>query len=276
MPTKELDPRVSIAALFGAKVRRLRELAGLTQRELGERVYVSHTRIAKIELATVPPGRRLTEQLDEALNSGGELIELWPHLAHSPYPNFSQRFMTLQAAATAIHQFCQVVPGLLQTEAYARDMLKAGLFFKNGDLEEMVAARIGRQTRLDGDEAPWVWAILDETALYRTVGGPETMRGQLAHLLKMGERERVCIRVCPRDQVDPNAMTGNLSLLTSPDGSRSVYLEGIRSGSLTDEPDDVLNYQVVYDRLTAKALLPDASADLIREVMEGTYSCTPR
>ncbi len=101
------------------------------------------------------------------------------------------------------------------------------------------------------------------------------MREQLAHLLKTAEHERVCLRVCPRNQVDPAAMSGSMTLLTAPDGSRAVYLEGIRSGALSEDPNDVVRHTVVYDRLTANALSPDASAALISTMMEGTYSCAP-
>ncbi|EST38563.1 hypothetical protein N566_06770 [Streptomycetaceae bacterium MP113-05] len=273
MPAKKLDPSASVAALLGTKVRRLREAAGLTQQELGDRVFVSHTRIAKVELATDPPGRRLTEQLDEALNAGSALNELWPHLSHSPYPDFSQRFMALQASASTIHEFCQVVPGLLQTEAYARAMLRAGQVYGDWDLEESVAARVDRQAILDRDDAPWLWTILDEAALYRTVGKRTTMREQLAHLVKMAERDRICLRICPRGRVDPAAMSGSMTTLTGRDGSRSVYLEGIRSGALSEDAEDVLRHTVVFDRLTANALDPGKSAELISKVMEETYSC---
>lgn len=274
MPAKKLDPAASVAALLGTKVRRLREAAGLTQQELGDRVFVSHTRIAKVELASDPPGRRLTEQLDEALNAQGTLVELWPHLAHSPYPDFSQRFMELQASASSIHEFTQVVPGLLQTEAYARAMLKAGQVYGNWDLEESVTARIDRQTILDREDAPWLWTILDEAALYRTVGGRATMREQLAHLVSVSEREKICLRVCPRERVDPAAMSGSMTTLTGREGSRAVYLEGIRSGALSEDAEDVLRHTVVFDRLTANALDPNQSVELISKVMEETYPCT--
>ena len=275
MPTKELDPSTSVAALLGAKVRRLREAARLTQQELGDRVFVSHTRIAKVELATDPPGWKLTEQLDEALNAGGALTELWPHIKNNPYPDFSQKFMGLQAQATAIHEFSQVVPGLLQTERYARAMLKSGQVYGDWDLERMVAARLDRQALLDGEDAPWTWVVLDEAALYRQVGQLDVMAEQLEQLILAGEGDRLCVRVCPRNKVDPAAMSGSMSILTLRDGSRVVYLEGIKSGSLSEDPDDVVRHSVVYDRLQANALSPDASVALIRKVMEEHYPCAP-
>lgn len=227
-------------------------------------MFVSHTRIAKIELATEPPGWKLAEQLDEALNVSGALTELWPHLSKSPYPDFSQKFMGLQAKATAIQEFSQVVPGLLQTERYARAMLKSGQVYGDWDLEESVMARLDRQALLDGEASPWTWIILDEAVLYRQVGSPAVMAEQMEHLIRSGERDRVCVRVCPRNKVDPAAMSGSMTILTLREGSRAVYLEGIKSGSLTEDPGDVTRHGAVYDRLQANALSPEASVVLIR------------
>ena len=271
--TKQLDPTKSVAALFGAKVRQLRMEAGLSQLELGERVFVSHTRIAKIELATDPPGFRLAQQLDEALNAGGVLTELWPHIFQSPYPDFSQRFMELQARAVAIHQFSQVVPGLLQTPEYARGMLKAGQLYGDWDLDKSVEARLAQQDILTKEDPPWVWVVLDEAALYRNVGGREVMACQLNRLLEVNKQERVCVRICPRDQVDPAVMSGSMITLTARDDTRVVYLEGIKSGVLIENPDDVVRHCLVYDRLQTQVLSPDASEELIRDVVEEHYSC---
>ncbi|QKW06710.1 helix-turn-helix transcriptional regulator [Streptomyces sp. NA04227] len=266
---------MSVAHLLGAKVRKLREAAGLTQKDLGDCVHVSHTRIAKIELATDPPGQTLTADLDEGLNGGGSLVELWPHIAQSPYPNFSQKYIELQAKASVIHQFTQEVPGLLQTPRYATAQLKAGQVYGDWDLEATVAARLDRQVILARETPPWMWVILDEAALYRQVGGPDVMSEQLEHLCKLSAEDRMTIRVCPRKKVDPAAMSGSMTILTMPDGTRVAYLEGINSGSLSDTPDDVTRHAVVYDRLQANALTPEASLALISKVVEEEYSCPP-
>lgn len=269
--TKQLDPTKSVAALFGAKVRQLRMEAGLSQLELGERVFVSHTRIAKIELATDPPSFRLAQQLDEALNAGGVLTELWPHI-FSPYPDFSQRFIELQAQAVVIHEFSQVVPGLLQTPGYARAILTAGQVFGDRDLEKVITTRLARQQVFERESPPWYWVILDEAALYRSVGGSEVMREQLEYLTTVTERDRVSVRVCPRDKVHPAVMNGSMSLLTLADGTRYAYREGIKSGQLSENPDEVIAHSVLYDLLQARALLPEASAALINDVIQEHYS----
>lgn len=275
MPMKELDPAESVAALFGAKVRKLRERAGLTQQDLGERVYVSHTRIAKVELASEPAGWKLAQLLDESLNASGELVELWPHLTPNPYPEYVKRYMAMQSEAVALHCYYPLVPGLLQTEGYVRALLAAGKAHSDWDLEEQIDKRLTRQALLDGDSPLWFWAVIDEAALYRGVGGAAVMRGQLQHLIEMGERERVCIQICPMSKVDPAVLSGGLAFLALPDGTQVAYLEGIKSGMLIDDPAEVVHRRIVYDRMQAQALSQEATADLIRKVLEEHHQCAP-
>lgn len=275
MPMKELDPAESVAALFGAKVRKLRERAGLTQQDLGERVYVSHTRIAKVELATEPASWKLAQQLDESLNASGELIELWPHLTPNPYPDFAKRMLAMQSEAVALHCFSPLIHGLLQTEGYVRALLKAGQVLGDLDVDALVEARLARQAQLEGDDPLWLWVTIDEAALHRGVGGPEVMRGQLQHLIDMGQRERVCVQVCPMNKVDPTVLSGAMVFLAMPDGTQVVYLEGVKSGVLLDDPAEVVRHRIVYDRQQSEALSQEASADLIRKVLEEHHQCAP-
>ncbi|SEO59248.1 helix-turn-helix domain-containing protein [Actinacidiphila rubida] len=268
---KNLDPADSVAALFGAKTRKLRERAGMTQQELGERVYVTHTRIAKIELATEPPGWKLAERLDESLNASGELVELWPHLTPNPYPDYAKRYMALQAEAMVLHGFWPVIPGLLQTQGFARAQIEAGRIYTGLDVDEAVETRLNRQRRL-GDGGLWLWAVIDEAALHRGVGGPAVMRDQLAHLLVMAELPRVSIRICPMDRVDPAMLTGSSLFTTTSDGEQSLYLEG-RFGVLVQDLRDIARYRIAYDRTQAGALSREESVALVRKVMEERYPC---
>ncbi len=273
---KELDPSASLAALYGMKVRKLRLRAGWTQRELGEKVHVTHSRIAKIETGVESLPRQLSDALDEVLGADGDLSELWEHLGYTPpYPNWSRRFFEYESKATRMHKYSQIVPGLAQTEEYVRAMFRAGEIYGVGDMESMVATRLGRQAILDAPSPPWLWIILDEAAILRIIGNRKVMREQLAHLLALAERPRIHVQVLPFDNTDPAAVPGSLTLLTLPKGGEVVYTEGIRAGDLIDEPEEVAKYAAVYDRVQANALSPSASADLIRKVMEEHYPCAP-
>ncbi|MFF8262077.1 Scr1 family TA system antitoxin-like transcriptional regulator [Streptomyces virginiae] len=270
---KQLDPSASLAALYGAKLRKLRIRAGLTQRQLGDKIPIAHSRIAQFELGNEVPPEDVNSKLDVLLDAGGDLTDLWGHVRRTPFPDWVQKFMACEAKAIMMRKFSQIIPGLAQTEAYARAVLGAGQIYDDGDTEDKVAARLRRQAILRRDAPPWMWFILDEVVLHWIVGGRHVMREQLAHLLHLGQLPRVHLQVLPFGSVDPAAMGGSFSLLTLPDGGEVAYEEGIVYGRLIEETDEVLRRAVLYDRLQANALSPIESAELIRMAMEERYPC---
>ncbi|MEU6227146.1 helix-turn-helix transcriptional regulator [Streptomyces sp. NPDC047042] len=263
-----------MAALFGSRVRRLRTAAGLTQPELGAKVHVVGTRITQIERASgAKPTFALARALDIVLGADDLLIDLWPYVYREAFPNWSRKFMEYSAQAVAIRQYAaHVVPGLLQTEDYARAVLSLDALLDGEEqLEERVAARMGRQERLSSPDRPELWVILDEAVLRRPVGGRAVMRTQLASLLENAAERHIAVQVLPFDQGGHEAMGGSLTILTMPDGSEVAYTEGSDYGQLIEEPADVSRYKVIYDRLRAAALPPAMSLDMIRSAMEGNY-----
>jgi transcriptional regulator with XRE-family HTH domain len=269
-----IDPNTSMAALFGARVRRLRTAAGLTQAELGDRTHVVSTRITQIERASgAKPTRELARALDAVLGADDLLVELWPYVYREAFPDWSRKFMEYSERALAIREYAaHVVPGLLQTEEYARAVLSLDALLDGEDqLEERVAARMGRQERLTSSDRPDLWVILDEAVLRRPIGGNAVVRRQLARLLDVAVERHVAVQVLPFDQGGHEAMGGSLTILTLPDGSEVAYTEGSDYGQLTEEPANVSRYKVIYDRLRAAALPPLMSLDMIRSTMEGSY-----
>ncbi|MET9130030.1 helix-turn-helix domain-containing protein [Streptomyces antibioticus] len=263
-----------MAALFGARVRRLRTAAGLTQAELGDRTHVVSTRITQIERASgAKPTLDLARALDAALHADNLLVELWPYVYREAFPDWSRRFMALSERAVAICEYAaHVVPGLLQTEDYARAVLSLDVLLRSeGQLEERVAARLGRQERLSTLDRPRLWVILDEAVLRRPIGGHVVMRKQLARLLDAAAERHVTVQVLPFDQGGHEAMGGSLTILTLPDGSEVAYTEGSDYGQLLEAPALISRYKVIYDRLRAAALPPLISLDMVRSAMEGNY-----
>ncbi|MGX5213832.1 helix-turn-helix domain-containing protein [Streptomyces violaceus] len=263
-----------MAALFGARVRRLRTAVGLTQAELGDRTHVVSTRITQIERASgAKPTLELARALDAALGAEDLLVELWPYVYREAFPDWSRKFMEYAERAMAVRQYAaHVVPGLLQTEDYARAVLSLdALLDSEEQLEERVAARMGRQDRLSSPERPELWVVLDEAVLRRPVGGQAVMRKQLARLLDAAVERHITVQVLPFDQGGHEAMGGSLTILTLPDGSEMAYTEGADYGQLIEEPVNVGRYRVIYDRLRAAALPPVTSLDMIRSTMEGDY-----
>lgn len=269
-----IDPSTSMAALFGARVRRLRTAAGLTQAELGDRTHVVSTRITQIERASgAKPTLELARALDAALGADDLLVDLWPYVYREAFPDWSRKFMEYSARAVAVREYAaHVVPGLLQTEDYARAVLSVGRTLGSKEqLEERVALRMGRQERLGTPDRPELWVVLDEAVLRRPVGGRAVMGEQLARLLGTTAEPHITVQVLPFDQGEHDALGGSLTVLTMPDGSESAYTEGAHYGQLIEDPDEVRSFALTYDRLRAAALPPLMSLDMIRSVMEGNH-----
>ncbi|MEU5427680.1 helix-turn-helix transcriptional regulator [Streptomyces olivoreticuli] len=264
---KRLHPS-SLNGWYGKKIRKLREARGLTQAQLGDLVRLSRSRIAQYELGTDVPPFDIAQLLDKVLDAGGDLVELWDYLKHSRDDRWSDKLVDAESKAKKIQHYMDVIPGLLQTREYAAAMLRAGVPFFGGDAEGKVENRMARQAVLNGSNPPWVWSVLDESALYRTLGHPDVMRDQLLHLLKLGEQPRINVQVIPFGQDTLFPDIGLTSIFVLRDGRTVVYRQDPADARLITAPDDVEPYVALYDHLQAEALSPRASIEFIRRVVE--------
>ena len=149
---RELDPSASVLAYFGSELRRFRTAADMTQGQLGEAINYTGALVGLVETAKRTPAREFAELCDEVLNTDGALIRLWPLLNRAVYPSWFRGYVDLEATATRILSFdVQLVPGLLQTENYARAVLLAG---RHPNIDELVAARLDRQHILNQQHPP--------------------------------------------------------------------------------------------------------------------------
>ncbi|MEU6573379.1 helix-turn-helix transcriptional regulator [Streptomyces sp. NPDC046805] len=264
-----------MAALFGSRVRRLRTEAGLTQAELGAKTHVVSTRITQIERASgAKPTLELARALDAALGADDLLVELWPYVYREMFPDWARMFMAYSERAVSIRQYAaSVVPGLLQTPAYARALLSQGLTLSSDEqLEERLAARLERQKRLLAPDRPELWVVLDEAVLRRPFGGGDVVvREQFERLIGAAEDHHAVVQVLPFEQIEHGVVDVSLTVLTMPDGSEVAYMEGAHFGQLTEELEEVRRISLTYDRLRAAALPPNMSLDMIRSVMEGNH-----
>ncbi|MFF9895591.1 helix-turn-helix domain-containing protein [Streptomyces longispororuber] len=270
---RELDPTTSLAALYGAKLRKLRLRAGWTQRQLGDRVPIAHSRIAQYELGNETPTKEVSDALDRLVGAEGELSDLWEHVQREFVPDWARRYVELEAKANSIRTYsAHVVHGLLQSEPCIRALLNVACPSIGGRLEKMVASRLARQQILTRPEPPVFWAVLDEGVLRRPVGGVSVMRDQLAHVLRMVERShRVKVQVLPYDRGAHPLLGGSATVLSFPRRPDVVYLEGSHSGELVEQAGLVAEYGLAFEYVQTQALGLDESADLIRSVMEGSY-----
>ncbi|KNE81018.1 helix-turn-helix transcriptional regulator [Streptomyces xinghaiensis] len=267
-PPPGADPRASTLAFFGAELRLRRMAAGMKQTELARALHCAPSLICKIESAARAPQEDFAERCDEVLGTDGLFVRLWPVIVRNAYRPWFRPFVELEQQATSIRAFeTQLVPGLLQTRDYARAVL-AGRRPDELRLEKALMARMHRQRLLEREEPPRFWAVLEESAIRRKVGGPAVMRAQLARLLDVMERPRIVLQVLPSDVAVHPALGGAFWHLTFEQGPEVVYLEGFYEGQLRAEPEVVEAAGQAYDLLRAQALPPDASADLIAAVME--------
>ncbi|MEV0841240.1 helix-turn-helix transcriptional regulator [Actinocatenispora sera] len=217
--------------------------AHLAQEELAQRVYCSSGRVSMIETGRRSPNKDFTKRCDEVLGTGGALMRLWPLLTREAYPSWFRPFVEMEATATAIHEFeVQAVPGLLQTADYARTVIGASWPPNTPDeTDRQLAARLERQEILDRPSPPLLWAVLDEGVLGRPVGTPDVMRAQLAHLLKMAQRQHIRLQILPFTAGVHAAMNGSYFVLDLPNQEHVVYMENPDSGRLSIKPETVTN-----------------------------------
>jgi transcriptional regulator with XRE-family HTH domain len=264
----DLDPASSVLAYFGSELRRYRGAAGLSQERLGEIVNYTGALIGMIETAKRTPTRDFAERCDAALETSGALSRLWPLVNRTNFPNWFRDYVELEPLARKIQTFeVQAVPGLLQTEAYARAVLGAG---RSTAVDELAMARLARQRILERPSPPQLWVVLDEAAVRRPVGGQQVMRAQLARLVELAIAQRIVLQVLPYAAGEHACMDGALSILSLSDGQELVYVEAHGSGHIIDETEAVHAAQLRYDLVRASALAPAASVELLRVQMRDT------
>lgn len=267
---RELTPDRSARHLFGAKMRALREQADMSLEGLSTVVNISRSHLSRIETAEAMPPPSLPSTLDVAFGTDGIFAELYLLASKEVHPDQFRRRMELEARARLVEEYSgQIVPGLVQTEDYARAQFvvsnpKASV----DEIEELVTARMSRQALLWADPPPDHSLILDEAVLRRAFGGATVMRAQLRRLVELTLTPASVVQVLPFSHGGHALVGGSLVLMTLDKGTRVAYEEAITTGTLLEDMRSVADWQRAYDLLRACALSPDRSAAFIRSVME--------
>ncbi|KUO18751.1 helix-turn-helix domain-containing protein [Streptomyces dysideae] len=266
---------------LGQELRRLRELKGMTAEEVAERLLVSQSKISRLE-----NGRRSISQRDVRDLCGVYEVEdhrvieslmqmakdsrqqgWWHSFGDIPY----SVYIGLETDAASLRVFApQVVPGLLQTRAYAEAVIRGALpETATAEIEKRVQVRLRRQDRISAEESPLrLWAVLDEAALRRVVGNRQLMREQLEHLVEVASLPHVTVQVLPFDVGAHPGLNGQYSILEFPDAADSsvVYIEGVTSDLYLEKAADVQNYSVMYEHLRAQAMNAEQTRQFISDV----------
>jgi transcriptional regulator with XRE-family HTH domain len=268
---KELNPFDSPQSFYGAELRRLREKAGFSQEGLGERVFCSGAYVGQIESANRRPQLDLSQRMDSVLDTGGHLERLCRMvLKTTKHAEYFAHVNELMMQAEEIWEFAaQILPGLLQTEAYARALIRATCpLLPEKRVEERVHARIERAVLFDDPATPQFWAILHEATLRMLVCDRMGMQEQMLHIAKLVRSRRIMVQIIPFS-VGAHPLVGSaVTLMSFEEAPSAVYVEGAHSGHLLDTPAMVSEYRRSYDCARAVALSPGASLALIESVAE--------
>ncbi|GAA3416700.1 helix-turn-helix domain-containing protein [Streptosporangium vulgare] len=262
----KINPKNEKWALFGAELRKYRKKAKMTQNELAEVTQFSRSLLSFTERGERKPGNNLAQRCDDALGANGELLHCWTHITHAASPRWFRDWLDIEPEAHALHAWEPlVVPGLLQTEEYARAVIRGEPGITDKQVEKAVAARMERQKILLRSTPPMLWVILDEGVLHRPIGGEEVMQHQLQYLLEMAERPRIGIQILPLVRGSTTGTSGGFVIAQIPGNPDMVYAESVTRGHVANRPEDVEAVRARYDTIRAEASPRHVSIELIRE-----------
>lgn len=285
-PADQGGPTV-LRIVLGTQLRRLREANGITRERAGDAIRASSAKISRLELGRVGCKERDVLDLltlygvtDEAERDGYRDLATranargWWQQHNDVLPSWFEMYLRLEQAAKVIRSFeLQFVPGLLQTEDYARSVVLLGhRTSPPADVDQRVQLRMSRQKMLSEPGAPQLWVVIDEAAVSRHYGPPEVMRGQLEHLLEASRRPNVTVQLLPFRSGSHAAAGGPFSILrfAESDLPDIVYLEQLNSAVYLDKRSDVEDYAGVWEQLVVQALTPRDTRDAFTELIART------
>ncbi|MFI7635226.1 helix-turn-helix domain-containing protein [Nonomuraea sp. NPDC049400] len=275
----------ALRILLGSQLRKLREAKNVTREEAGHLIRGSESKISRMELGRVGFKERdvadlLTLYGVEDKQARAAVLDLvatanepgWWHRFNDVLPTWFQAYVGLEEAAARIRTYeVQFVPGLLQTKEYARAVVTAGTAGIGAEeIARRVDLRLERQRMFERPDGPVFWAVIDEAALRRPIGGVEVMRAQIEHLIELMRQPKITIQIMPFSFGGHSAEGGAFSILRFPDSDLPdvVYVEQLASALYLDKREDVDRYTEVMERLCAVSTTPDETVGLLRTIAD--------
>ncbi|MFC9270916.1 helix-turn-helix domain-containing protein [Streptomyces zhihengii] len=271
---KDIDGSASVPTFYGKELRWKREEAGLTLTQLVEGSFYGPSHLSEIERGERRMPAELASHVDRVLGTDGffqRRCEDVRNARRRGHARYFERVLEAEKHAESIEEWCPtLIPGLLQTDAYARSLVRAAMPLASDDeVEEKVSARMARARLFEEDhKKPMYWAILSEVLLRQPVLASPQSAEQLAHIVALAKRRRIIPQVLPWNCGPHPLMMGMAKLMNFPDAPPLVYLESQHSGDTIDDPALVNEYRRSYDLLRAAALPPEASLALIERAAE--------
>jgi transcriptional regulator with XRE-family HTH domain len=270
---------------LGGQLRRLREDHGISREQAGEAIRGSHAKISRLELGRVgfkerdisdlltlygvtdPGEREAFLNLARQANSPG-----WWHRYGDLLPSWFETYLGLEQAASVMRCYqSQFVPGLLQTADYGRAVIRLAHGRETpNEIDRRVDLRMRRQEVLLGAGGPVLWAVIDEAALHRPIGGVPVLRAQLERLIEVAERPNITIQILPYEVGGHAAAGGPFTILRFPEADLPdiVYLEQLTSALYLDKRPDVDRYLAVMDQLSVTAEPPDQTGEILGRLLK--------
>ncbi|WP_208615053.1 helix-turn-helix domain-containing protein [Streptomyces caeruleatus] len=271
---KDIDGSMSVPTFYGKELRWKREAAGLSLEGLLEGSFYGKTYLSDIERGERRMPLDLARHVDRVLRTDGyferncEDVRKARRAGHAGY---FEKVLEAEKHALTIEEWCPtLLPGLLQTPAYARAVILAGLPLSlDTEVEEKVNARMARADLFEADHHnPEYWVILHESLITEPFLENQDMATQLDHIAELADRRRITPQIIPRKQRAYPLMAASVMTMTFPDAPPLVYTEASYTGDTIDDPVFVDQYRKAYDRLRAVALSPDTSLAMIKAAAE--------
>lgn len=273
-----------VRLLLGARLRRLRQAAGITRDSAGNAIRASGSKISRLELGRTGFKQRDVSDLltlygvaDDAeravllslarqANSAG-----WWYPYSEVLPAWFEPYLGLEQAASVIRSYdVQFIPGLLQTPDYARAVARLADGLSEGGTDQLVELRMRRQQVLHRENPPHLWVVIDETALRRPIGGRAVMLAQVDHLIRMSRRAHITIQVMPFSAGGHAAVGGPMIQLRFPEGLLPdlVYQEQLDSAIYLNKPAETVRYWDILNTVATGALPPEPSVEMLRRLAD--------
>jgi hypothetical protein len=271
--------------MLGTQLRKLREARSVSREDAGWEIRASESKISRMELGRVgfkerdvadlltlygvedEQERKMLLDLARQANTPG-----WWHRYSDVLPGWFQSYLGLEAASTLIRTYeVQFVPGLLQTRDYARAVIMLGhVGASPAEIERRIGLRMARQQVHKRLNPPQLWAVVDEAALKRPIGGPEVMRVQLEALIQATKQPNVRLQVIPFDAGGHAAAGGAFTILRFPERELPdvVYVEQLTSALYLDKREDIDHYALAMERLCLEAEPPNRTAEILNKALQ--------
>ncbi|MEU6116583.1 helix-turn-helix transcriptional regulator [Streptomyces sp. NPDC047117] len=265
----EYEPGSGTLHVFGQQLKLCRLRAGMERSRLGSLTGYSASTIASFEQGRRIPPPKFIDTVDDVLDAGGVLKAGKEEVARAQYPAFFRDAARLEARAVALHVYAtKAVPGLLQTEDYARAVFAMWRpLLDEETVDQRVAARLARQEVFSHVPLPTISFVVEEFVLRRPLGGRSVMRGQLEQVLMHGHRRNVEIQVMPIEREEHAGLEGPFTLIETGKGQRIAYVEAYKDSRLYTDRTSVREIEEQYGLLRAQALPPRESLAFVENLL---------